>query len=118
MVRFEAYLKRMTCRLYRTLAVDPYDAVLVGLCHALQLPEVGQDELWPALAKDAEHLGRFHPHLIVPVVQELLKDGQMLGVNVGRVRGDVLGCPDKGCLTFASLSSARRKRSSQYGSIA
>ncbi len=76
--------------------MNSHDLVGVGLRYPPQLFHVRSNELRPSLPKDAEHLGRFHPDLAILVVQELIEHWHAAFIDLGRVRGDVLRCPDEG----------------------
>ena len=67
----------------------PYDAILVGIRYLPQLLHIWPDEFRSSLAEHAEDLRRFHPYLVIRIVQEFIEYRQMILIDVRRVRGDV-----------------------------
>ena len=75
------------------LTVDSHDPIAVGFRYSPQLFHVRPNELRPSFPKDAEHLGRFHPNLVILVMEELLENLYAAFVDAGCVCGDVLFSP-------------------------
>ena len=92
------------CRSDRAQTVDFYDSIHVGFRYLPQLLQIRSDERWPAFAGRTEDLRRFHPYLVVCIVEKLGKDRHMILIDARRARSDVFGRPDKCQTDFWILS--------------